>query len=285
MSGRPQILLGGLLALGLAASSLVVVDHGDVAVVFRLGTPDRTLQAGIGLRLPWPLEDVQRVAMGEVRRLEPEVRRMLTGDTNLIDMALAVQYTVTDPLAHTLQLAAPNATISAEIMAAATQPVAGFGVEGLLTTERAALEAAVLDAAQSALDGMGAGVRLVAVDVTDVHPPAAVVDAFNDVSSAKGDAETVALAAEAYASKVLPEVRGQAAASEASAHAAASGRLAQVSGDVARFHALRAVASDAPSATRQQLHADALRGMAGRAKVIVAELGTQLTVTTPSRKD
>jgi membrane protease subunit HflK len=276
-----RFLLAGLLSLGLLFSCLVVVDHGDVAVVFRLGVPDRTLPAGIAPRLPWPLETVHFVHTGKVRRIEPSAMRMLTGDTNLVDVSLAVQYTISDPLTHTLHLSAPEATIAAQVMAVATRTVAGFAVEGLLTTERASLEHAILGGAQSSLDAMAAGVALVAVDVTDVHPPPAVVDAFNDVSSARGDAETMALSAEAYASKILPEVRGAAAAQGAAAEAAASTRLARVSGDIARFHALRAVAAKAPAATRLRLHADALGGMASRARVLVTGPDTQISITPP----
>ena len=75
-----SLILLGLLTL----SSVVIVDTGDVAVVYRFGAVDRTLDAGLGLRAPWPIERHEIVDVSEVRRAEPGPRRMLTGDTNLV---------------------------------------------------------------------------------------------------------------------------------------------------------------------------------------------------------
>ena len=80
-----------------------------------------------------------------------------------------------------------------------------------------------------------------------------VVDAFNDVSSARGDRETLALAAESYASRTLPEVRGSAGARVSQAKAQGTQRTAQARGDIARFEALLVEERAASQATRMRL--------------------------------
>ena len=85
--------LVSLIILGLLAlSSVVIVDTGDVAVVYRFGAVDRTMGAGLGLRAPWPIERHEVVDVSEMRRAEPGPVRMLTGDTNLVDV---------DPVSYT----------------------------------------------------------------------------------------------------------------------------------------------------------------------------------------
>jgi membrane protease subunit HflK len=233
-------LIIGLLLLGLAASvSIVAVDSGNVAVVYRLGAVDRAMGPGLNLRLPWPIESTQLVSVSEVRRVEPGRTRMLTGDTNLVDVDLVIQYTISDPVRYVLGLKDPEQTLSSIVLAATVDVVSTVGVDELLTTGRTELQARVAQAAQAALDDWDAGVRVAAIEVRELSPPEVVVDAFNDVSSARGDRETLALAAEAYASERLPQIRGEAGALQERARGASARRGAKTVGEVARFEALR----------------------------------------------
>ena len=100
-----------------------------------------------------------------------------------------------------------------------------------------------------------------------------MVDAFNDVSSARGDKETLALAADAYASRVIPDARGEAARQIEGARGDASHRLAAAQGQIARFEALRA---EPRAATRVQLRHDMLQVVGPRLEVIGARPGAEV---------
>ena len=132
----------GLVALPLLwlATGLFVVETGDVAVVFRFGAIDRTAQAGLGAHLPWPFESHEVVRVSEVRRVEPGRTRMLTGDTNLVDLDLVVQLTVADPALWLTGTADPEADAAAIVTSVATDIVASMDVDRLLTTGRAELQ-------------------------------------------------------------------------------------------------------------------------------------------------
>ncbi len=280
VTGRLRLLAGALAALllvGLAAHVLVVVDHGEEALVFRLGAVHRQVGPGLSVRLPWPLETVRVVDVSNVRRIEPGTRRLLTGDTNLVDLGLVVQYTVGDPRAFLVDQADPDAVVEAAVLSEAVHAVSGMGVDELLTTGRADLQERVRHGAQEELDRLGAGVRLVGVEVASLAPPPAVVDAFNDVSSARGDRETLALAAEGYASRVLPEARGRAASIVEQARSDASLRLARAQGDVGRWRALRAAATSR-EAERARLLAAVRERVFGRVSVQVVVPGAEVAV-------
>jgi membrane protease subunit HflK len=250
--GWPLLTIIALLGL-VPAVTVVVVASGEVAVVYRFGAVNRTLGPGLNVRLPWPLEDHELVNISEVRRFEPGKRRLLTGDTNLVELDLIVHYTVKDAAAFQLGLSEPEAVMSSVVLAASSETVASMGVDTLLTTGRTALQRGVEIRVQHALDTLDAGALVVAIEVRELAPPAPVVDAFNDVSSARGDRETLALAAESYASRTLPEVRGSAGARVSQAKAEGTQRTAQARGDIARFEALLVEERAASQATRTRL--------------------------------
>ena len=272
--------IASLVLLGLVAvSSLVVVDTGDVAVVYRFGAVDRTLGAGLGLRAPWPIEQHEVVDVSEVRRSEPGPRRMLTGDTNLVDVDLIIQYRVADPVAFQLGMADAEETLAGVVFAVTKDRVATMGVDVLLTTGRTELQQGAAQSANELLERLSTGLRVDAVEVREITPPPDVLDAFKDVSSARGDRETLALAAEAYASKRLPQVRGSAAEEMESAKTFAADRAAQTSGDVSRFQEFLQAKRTAPRAIRAQLWLETARAVGERVEVMPLTEGTEVRVS------
>ena len=271
--------IASLVLLGLVAvSSLVVVDTGDVAVVYRFGAVDRTLGAGLGVRAPWPIEHHEVVGLSEVRRAEPGPVRMLTGDTNLVDVDLVIQYRVADPVLFQLGMADVEETLAGVVFAVTKDRVATMGVDVLLTTGRTELQQGAATSANALLSALSTGLRVDAVEVREITPPPDVLDAFKDVSSARGDRETLALAAEAYASKHLPQVRGSAAEELESAKAFAADRAAQASGDVSQFKELLQAKASAPEAIRAQLWFETARAVGEKVEVLPLAEGTEVRV-------
>ncbi len=271
-----------LIWLGLAAlflsSGLVLVDSGDVAVIYRFGAVDRVASAGLGVRAPWPIESHELVGVSEVRRVEPGKQRLLTGDTNLVDVDLIIQYTISDPVAFLISTKEPEGLLTNVVFSVTSEIVATMGVDVLLTTGRAELQQGAERTAQAALDAHGVGVRLVAVEVREITPPPAVLDAFKDVSSARGDRDTLALAAEAYVSKHLPEVRGSVAEMMESTRAGGAQQLTRASGDVSRFKSLSAIEKENPNSTRIQIWTDAVHRIGSKVKVHVLRPNTEVRI-------
>ena len=269
----------GLSALVLlTASSAVFVDSGDVAVVYRFGVIDRTLTAGLGLRAPWPIESHEIVGVSEVRRVETGKVRMLTGDTNLIDVDLVIQYTISDPVAYQVGLTDPESTLTSVVFGVTKDVIATMGVDVLLTTGRAQLQQEAEVAAQALLDAHQTGLRVAAVEVRELTPPPAVLDAFKDVSSARGDRDTLALAAEAYVSKRLPEVRGVATEQVESSKAYAAERNARSAGDVSRFSQLLEAKRAEPQSTRAQLWTETVNRVGQKAEIHALRGETEVTI-------
>ena len=111
-----------------------------------------------------------------------------------------------------------------------------------------------------------------------ITPPPDVLDAFKDVSSARGDRETLALAAEAYASKRLPQVRGAAAEEMEAAKAFAADCAAHAVGDVSRFQELLQAKRAAPRAIQAQLWLETARTVGQQVDVLPLSEGTEVRV-------
>jgi len=256
----------------------MLVNPDEVAIVYRFGEVARTAGAGLAFRLPTPIESDQRVRVSEIRRVETGQMRLLTGDTNLVEIDLTVQYSVADPVAFALQLVDPEAIVDAQVRATTAQLVASSEVDSLLTTGRASLQHEVAAQVQSALDALDSGVLIAAIEVRELVPPSAVVDAFNDVSSARGDKGTMVLAAHGYASKLLPDTRGQSLrrAEEAKVYATESRSTSM--GETDRFKALYIGYKASPGAMKWTLRADSWLRVAENAEVVVAPSGAEVVL-------
>jgi membrane protease subunit HflK len=271
--------IAAALALGVAASGVVMLVGADeVAIVYRFGAVDRTVGSGLAFRLPGPIERDQRIGVSELRRVETGSMRLLTGDTNLLVMNLTVQYSVSDPVAFALRLLNPEVVIAAAVRATATHSVSRSEVDVLLTTGRAALQREVADRTQLTLDALEAGVRIHAVEVSELVPPAAVVDAFNDVSSARGDKETMVLGAHAYASKVLPDTRGRSVRRLEEARAYSSRLNAVSAAATTKFRAVHSGYRTSSEAISGTLRTQAWRKIAQSAEFVVAPPGADIVL-------
>jgi len=107
----------------------------------------------------------------------------------------------------------------------------------------------------------------VAVQLQDVHPPKAVVDAFKDVASAREDKIRFVNEAEAYANDIVPKARGRSAAilNEAAAYKEQVSRRAKGGAD--RFSALRAEYDKAKDVTRERLYIEGMEAILANPEV------------------
>ena len=76
--------------------------------------------------------------------------------------------------------------------------------------QRAALTTTLRAAVQKPLDAMGLGVRVLAVNLTDVQVPQAVLAAQRELVQAGVERERVAREAQGYAAELVPAAQGQA---------------------------------------------------------------------------
>jgi membrane protease subunit HflK len=127
---------------------------------------------------------------------------------------------------------------------------------------------------QRILDGYGAGVTVTRVQMQKADPPAQVIEAYRDVQAAQTDQDRMRNEAEAYANKVVPEARGQAARIVQQAEGYKQQVTVEAQGEAARFKSVYEEYRKAPDVTRRRIYLDTMRDIfSDMNKVIVDNKG------------
>ena len=274
------------------ASGIYVVDPDEQGVVTRFGAFVGRTTPGINYHLPWPIEAVEtpavtrenqlnigyRLGNSEGTRDVPEESLMLTGDENIVDINFTVFWVIKDAGAFLFNVQNPDSqldgTIKAVAESAMREVVGKNQIEPILTANREPIQDEVRDLMQRILDAYDAGVTVTRVQMQKADPPAQVIEAYRDVQAAQTDQDRMRNEAEAYANKVIPEARGQAARIIQQAEGYKQQVTAEAQGEAARFISVYDQFKKAPDVTRRRIYLDTMSEvLGGMNKVIVDNKG------------
>ena len=244
------------------------VEPGEQAVLRMLGRFSSTEEAGLHWFWPAPIGTRNVVKVDEIQRLEIGVRgstsvpiesEMITGDQNLVDVQLLVQYNIKslpDFLFKTVDPA--GITIKDAAESALRQIVGSRNIDDVLTIEKEAVQIETKLKLQELLDLYATGINVTEVKLLNVRPPDEVQDAFDDVVRAREDKERIINLAEAYKEDILPRARGEAARLVQGAEAFSAERVEKATGEANRFLAILEEYRKAPEVTRQRLYLETM---------------------------
>lgn len=275
------IVVVGIIAAWFLLDSWSRIDQTQRGVVLRFGEYNRTMQPGLRLKWPGPIETVDVVQATQVRSTADQVR-ILTRDENIVAVEFSVQYTVGDPRAFLFAVKDPDETIRAAAESAVRQVVgnktmdASFGQLSELSGEATTVLQKILDDYSREILSTAEGAPTQPFFIVgefnfqNVRPPPEVKEAFDDAIIAREDKQRAESEAQAYASQVVPEARGQAARVRAEAEGARESLLATADGEAERFSLLLAQYRLAPEITRKRLMLETMQEvLTGSPKVIV----------------
>ncbi|OHB82485.1 MAG: HflK protein [Planctomycetes bacterium RBG_19FT_COMBO_48_8] len=260
-------------------SGIYIVRPGEQGVVRRFGKVVRVTEPGPHYRLPSPIERVDKPKIQQVRRIEigfetinpgllparykfhPEESLMLTGDEQIIDAQIIVQYKIKDPadyLFNVRNLEGPQGTIKDAAEVALRQVVGERPIDDVLIKEKLQVEIDILTLLQEIVDGYESGVRIIEVKLQTVQPPKEVASAFSDVVSAKEYKDKLIQEAEGYKEDLIPKARGEARSMVLAAEAYKQEKVTRAQGDVEKFLAVLAEYEKAKEITRKRLYLEAM---------------------------
>jgi modulator of FtsH protease HflK len=246
-------------------------------VVKRFGAVIKTTDPGLHFKLPFGIDDVQRVATERVLKEEfgfrtsavgeptryaqrsfPDESLMLSGDLNIIDVEWVVQYRIADPIKFLYNMREPTRTLR-DISESVMRRVVGnhLGSE-VLTTARVKIANTTRDEIQTAMELYGTGIHLMTVELQNVVPPTAVQPAFNAVNEARQEQERMINEATKQANEVIPRAKGEANRIIAEAQGYAAERTNQALGEAARFASILTEYQAAPEVTRRRMYLETL---------------------------
>ena len=207
--------LAALLALWLVFTSMHRIAPEERGVVTRFGRYVATLPPGIGITLPAPIDHVRKIDVEKIQTIdlgsEESETLMLTGDGNIIDIAYQVRWNIRVPEQYLFELAQPDETIRQVAESAMRAAIANVTLRDA-TQKRGEIEIRVQEEMQRVLDAYHSGVLVQGIAIKQADPPAAVLDAFKEVSAAQQQAQSYTNQARAYALQLTAKAQGEAVA-------------------------------------------------------------------------
>ena len=263
-----------VLAVMILFSSFQLIGEQQRGVVLRFGQFARTMQPGPNLKWPWPIESVTKVNATEIKTFSNTVP-VLTADENIVTVSLNVQYRVSDPRLYLFGARNADEVLQQAAQSAVREQVGGadldtvLGVRGPLGTQAKAR-------LQASLDAYRTGLVVTELNLPNARPPQEVQPAFDEVNSAQQIRESLVNQAQAYAAKIVPEARGEAARLRTVADGYKTASVARATGDASRFSLLQVQYAAAPEVTRKRLWLETVQQVLADNRKVVGGDGRQL---------
>lgn len=290
---RAQKTGAAIVALWLVTSVYLVAPEQQ-AVVTRFGAVvEPRVMPGIHSSLPWPIDQVTKLKVQQLQRLvvggdlpdsvlgrtQPLQSQWITGDQNIINMRVVVQYSVSLPADYLFQSQDVARAVGAAVESEMARRIATRDVDAVLTTEKAAIQEEVRAASQKRINDYRSGVLLSTINIESVTPPPEAADAFRDVASARADAVRIVNQAEGYANDVIPKARGEARQLIEQSEAYKEKSINTAGGDAARFTQLEAEYAKASQVTGDRLYTEAMEQILPKIKKMVVDKNGNLDLT------
>ncbi|OSM04396.1 putative HflK protein [Magnetofaba australis IT-1] len=296
-----MVLAGVALAIWMA-TGIYVVGPEEQGVVIRFGKYVETTESGPHWHLPFPIESVYKPKVSQVQRIEigyrsrgrnnidvPAESLMLTGDENIIDIDLSVQYRIDHENSQSVGMEGnmggaanylfnvrnpgkdPHQVVRNAAETAVREVIGTNKIDVALTTGKDRIQTQTHQKMQEILDGYLSGVKVVTVQLQQVQPPEEVIHAFKDVASAREDRERAINEAQGYSNDILPKAKGEAAKMVQEAEAYKASKVARATGDAQRFESLYTEYQKAKDVTRTRLYLETMETVMGNANKVIIE--------------
>ncbi len=272
--GNLILIAAAFLVIWLGTGSFFSVGPDEQGVVLQFGKFVRTAEPGLNFKIPG-VERVLKTKVTQVRREEigfritdpgpparytdvPSESLMLTGDENIIDIDLVVQYKVSDAPNFLFSVRRQRKAVRDATEAAIREVVGRTKIDAVLTSGKFEVQNETRELIQSILNIYSMGIQILEVQLQDVHPPKQVVDSFKDVVSAKEDRERLINEAQGYQNSVIPETRGKAAQVLRMAEAYQEEKINMAKGDASKFEKILKEYRKAKDITRKRLYIETM---------------------------
>ncbi|MCQ9328632.1 FtsH protease activity modulator HflK [Pelistega suis] len=276
-----------------AASGFYIVREGQVGVVTQFGKYHKTVSPGFQWHIPSPIQNVELVDISRVRsfsvgyrdsarnKVLPEAL-MLTEDENIVDVQFDVQYRLKAGMPdeqgrqsaaadYLFQTVSPDEAVRQAAETAMREIVGKQSMNKILYESRTQAAIDVRQLMQNILDRYRTGIEVITVAIQNVQPPEQVQAAFEDAIKAGQDNERQKNEGHAYASKVIPEARGQASRILQDAEGYKAAIVGQAKGAAERFVSIEKEYANAPAITRERMYISTLEEVYSNASKVMLD--------------
>ena len=260
------ILFAVMIVFGLTC--YYTVDDKQQAVVTTFGKVTDITDAGVHLKLPFGIQQVEKVDVNVYQKItlgynpvgsgytvDDRESAMITGDYNIVNVDFFVEYKISDPVQYLYSSNDPEQILRNLIQSQVRNVVGSSSVDAVLTDGKENIQMQVKELVTRILQEYNIGLTLVDVKIQDAEPPTAeVIEAFKAVETAKQQAETVINDAKAYKNAQIPNAQAKADKLIQNAEYLKQKRINEAVEQVAMFNAMYEEYAQNPGITRSRMY-------------------------------
>ena len=296
-----RVLLTAAIVLAVLLAVLTcfyTVDDKQQAVVTTLGKVSDITDPGLHFKLPFGLQQVDKVDVNVYQKIElgymtnqdgstttmDNESAMITGDYNIVNVDFFVEYKISDPVAYLYSSNDPELILRNLIQSQVRNVVGSSNVDSVLTDGKENIQMQVKELVAQILQEYDIGLTLVDVRIQDSEPPTVdVVEAFKSVETAKQQAEAVVNEAIAYQNAQLPNAQAQADQLISNAEYLKTKRINEAIEQVAMFSAMYEEYAQNPDITKSRMYYEAISEILPDVKLYIntAEDGSDVQMLMP----
>jgi membrane protease subunit HflK len=290
--GKGFLLIILILLVIWAFTGLYRVQPDQQGVVLQFGKWVNTTQPGLHWHLPYPVETVETPSVENIQAIDigfrslgdrgraqardvSEESLMVTGDQNIIDIDFTVQWKISDAGQFLFNIRDPEATVKIAAESAMREIIGRTDIQPALTEARQDVEIKTRNLLQNILNEYEAGIEITQVQLQDVQPPQAVIDAFDEVQRARQDLERVRNEADAYRNDVLPRARGEAQRMIQEAQGYRERLVNEAEGEAQRFLEVFQAYKQNPEVTKRRMYLETMQNLLTDIDKVIMDKGVQ----------
>ena len=280
------ILFAVMIVFGLTC--YYTVDDKQQAVVTTFGKVTDITDAGVHLKLPFGIQQVEKVDVNVYQKItlgynpvgsgytvDDRESAMITGDYNIVNVDFFVEYKISDPVQYLYSSNDPESILRNLVQSQVRNVVGSSTVDSVLTDGKENIQMQVRNLVTDILNQYDIGLSLVDVKIQDAEPPTQeVIEAFKNVETAKQQAETVINDAKAYKNAQLPQAQAKADKLIQNAEYLKQKRINEATEQVAMFNAMYQEYALNPQVTKSRMYYEAISQIMPGVKLYINTSGS-----------
>lgn len=267
------------------ASGLYVVKKEEQAVVTRFGKVINP-EVGPGVHYCIPIIDrahirpVKRIIRDQISSNEGGKINftILSGDTNLLEVDLALQYRIDNLKNYLFASVDPRTLVTVLVREELVNIIGQNFIDLIFTSNRNIIQRHLFDTVTGHLESEDVGIELVTLEIVDVRPIEETLKAFRDVNDAIAERMQAVSEANRKRERLVARAKGQADALVMNARANARERVVQARSSARAFTALLAKYREDPPQVAITRYWQRMRTIFSEASLSAVNPGNQSTI-------
>jgi len=247
----------------IAASGVYRVESNEVAVVLRFGrlvgdTPgEQVKEPGLHFAMPFFIDEVVKIPIQTVHEKEIITHYtgkgnkeyffpgdianngyLLTGDNNIVLLRIMAKYRITNAARYALYINDSVEMINCIVSGEFTRFVAHMDLDYVLTSGKNELSSQIMKSSQAIFDELQTGITLTSLELTEVVPPAEVIQHFEMVITASVNKATRIQTAREQAATIISRAEFEARAFRQNSITNRAAKLTKARDEMAEFMGL-----------------------------------------------